>query len=112
MRNLDNLIKGNHILGVNDVIFDKDRLCSACQAGKQVGGRHPVKNIMTTRRPLELLHMDLFGPNSYKSLGGNSFGLVIVDDFQDLRGCSFSMINRRSKRSSKTLLRRPKINLK
>ena len=25
--------------------------------------------------------MDLFGPNSYKSLGGNSFGLVIVDDF-------------------------------
>ena len=34
MRNLDKLIKGNHILGVNDVIFDKDRLCSACQAGK------------------------------------------------------------------------------
>ena len=40
-----------------------------------------MKNIMTTKRPLELLHMDLFGPNSYKSLGGNSFGLVIVDDF-------------------------------
>ena len=40
-----------------------------------------MKNIMTTRRPLELLHMDLFGPNAYKSLAGNSFGLVIVDDF-------------------------------
>ena len=40
-----------------------------------------MKNIMTTRRPLELLHMDLFGPNAYKSLGGNSFGVVIVDDF-------------------------------
>ena len=40
-----------------------------------------MKNIMTTRRPLELLHMDLFGPNAYKSLGGNSFGLVILDDF-------------------------------
>ena len=48
---------------------------------KQVGGSHLVKNIMTTRRPLELLHMDLFGPNAYKSLGGNPFGLVIVDDF-------------------------------
>ena len=60
MRNLDKLIKGDHILGVKDVIFDKDRLCSACQAGKQVGGSHPAKNIMTTRRPLELLHMDLF----------------------------------------------------
>ena len=34
MRNLDNLIKGDHILGVKDVIFDKDVLCNACQAGK------------------------------------------------------------------------------
>src|SRR4051812_46340529 len=34
MQNLDKLIKGDHILGVKYVIFDKDRLCSACQAGK------------------------------------------------------------------------------
>ena len=66
---------------MRDVIFDKDRLCSACQARKQVGGSHPVKNIMTMRRPLELLHMDLFGPNAYKRLGGIFFGIVIVDDF-------------------------------
>ena len=84
MRNLDKLIKGDHILGVKDVIFDKDGLCSAYQAGKQVGGSQPVKNIMTTRRPLELLHMDLFGPNANESLSGNSFGLVIVDDFSRL----------------------------
>ena len=110
MRNLDKLIKGDHILGVKDVIFDKDRLWSACQAGKQVAGSHPVKNIMTTRRLLELLHMDLFGPNAYKSLGGNSFGLFIVDDFLYLRRCSFLMTNRRSKRPSRTSLRRLKIN--
>ena len=36
---------------------------------------------MTTTRPLELLHMDLFGPQNYASLGGNKYGLVIVDDF-------------------------------
>src|SRR4051812_15482808 len=35
---------------------------------------------MTTTRPLELLHMDLFGPQNYASLGGNTYGLVIVDD--------------------------------
>lgn len=81
MSNLNSLIKGNHIHGVKYVIFNKYRLCSACQAGKQVGGSHPMKNIMTTRRPLKLLHMDLFGPNAYKSLGGNSYGFVIVDDF-------------------------------
>src|SRR6266496_6394509 len=102
MQNLKKLIKGDHVLGVKDVIFDNDRLCSACQAGKQVGGSHRVKNIMTTRRTLELLHMDLFGPNAYKSLGGNSFGLVIVMTFQDLCGCSFLMKHRRFKISSRT----------
>jgi hypothetical protein len=29
------------------------------------------KNIMTTDRPLELLHMDLFGPIAYISIGGS-----------------------------------------
>jgi hypothetical protein len=32
-------------------------------------------------KPLELLHMDLFGPTSYKSIGGNLYYLVIVDDY-------------------------------
>src|SRR5438132_934644 len=36
---------------------------------------------MSTSRPLELLHMDLFGPTSYKSIGGNSYFFVIVDDY-------------------------------
>jgi hypothetical protein len=29
-----------------------------------------TKNVMTTLRPLELLHMDLFGPVAYLSIGG------------------------------------------
>ena len=43
--------------------------------------KHPAKTIMTTTRPLEMLHMDLFGPPKYSSFGGNVYGLVIVDDF-------------------------------
>jgi transposase InsO family protein len=38
-------------------------------------------NIMTTTRPLEMLHMDLFGPIAYISICGNKCGLVIVDDY-------------------------------
>ena len=81
MRNLSKLLKGDHILGLTNVTFEKDRICSACQAGKQVGASHPAKNVMTTTRPLKLLHMDLFGPVAYISIGGNKYGLVIVDDF-------------------------------
>jgi hypothetical protein len=69
------------VLGLTDVCFEKDRPCAACQAGKQVGSTHHSKNVMTTSRPLELLHMDLFGPVAYLSIGGSKYGLVIVDDF-------------------------------
>jgi hypothetical protein len=61
MKNLHKLLKGEHILGLANVHFEKDRVCSACQAGKQVDAHHPHKNIMTTDRLLKLLHMDLFG---------------------------------------------------
>ncbi|WVZ52304.1 hypothetical protein U9M48_003377, partial [Paspalum notatum var. saurae] len=81
MRNLAKLQKDEHILGLTNVSFEKDKVCSACQAGKQVGVPHPAKNIITTSRPLELLHMDLFGPVAYISIGGNKYGLVIVDDY-------------------------------
>jgi hypothetical protein len=60
MRNLANLQRGEHNLGLTNVSFEKDRICSAYQAGKQVGAKHPTKNIVSTSRPLELLHMDLF----------------------------------------------------
>jgi hypothetical protein len=81
MKNLHKLLKGDHVLGLTDVCFEKNRPCAACQAGKQVGSTHHSKNVMTISRPLELLHMDLFGPVAYLSIGGSKYGLVIVDDF-------------------------------
>jgi hypothetical protein len=81
MRNLAKLLKYNHILGLTNVQFEKDRICSACQAGKQVGVPHPPKSIMTTTQPLELIHMDLFGPVAYLIFMGDKYGLVIVDDY-------------------------------
>ena len=69
------------MVGIKDIIFDKNKLCSACQAGKQFASPHPMKAYLSTSRCLELLHMDLFGPTTYKSLGGNLYCLVIVDDY-------------------------------
>jgi hypothetical protein len=64
-----------------NVAFEKDRPCGACQAGKEVGAQHHTKNIMTTIRPLKMLHMDLFGLVAYISISGNKYGLVIIDDY-------------------------------
>ena len=39
-----------------------------------------LENVVSSSKPLELLHMDLFGPSRTMSLGGNYYALVIVDD--------------------------------
>jgi hypothetical protein len=81
MRNFHKLQKEGHILGLMNVAFKKDRSCGACQASKQVEAQHHAKNIMTITRLLEMLHMDLFGPISYISIGRNKYSLVIVDNY-------------------------------
>ncbi|WVZ80771.1 hypothetical protein U9M48_028224, partial [Paspalum notatum var. saurae] len=75
------VMKKDLVQGLKDITFEKDKLCSACQAGKQVANTHPSKTFMSTSRPLELLHMDLFGPTTYTSIGSNNYGFVIADDF-------------------------------
>jgi transposase InsO family protein len=81
MRNLHKHQKDGHIIGLTNIIFEKDRPCDAYQARKQVGTHHHAKNSMTTTRLLELLHMDLFDPITYISIGGNKYGLVIIDNY-------------------------------
>src|SRR4030067_427266 len=46
-------------------------------------GKSSCKTIeqISTKRPLELLHIDLFGPIQTASLSGKRYGFVIVDDF-------------------------------
>src|SRR5438105_12129062 len=59
MRNLAKFQKGEHILGPTNMVFKKDKVCGACQAGNQHGVPHPSKNVVSTTGPLELLNMAL-----------------------------------------------------
>ena len=51
--------------------------------GKQTKSSFKSKNMISTNRPLQLLHMYLFGrgPSKIASYGGNYYVFVIVDDF-------------------------------
>jgi hypothetical protein len=91
------------ITGMKDVTFDKNKLCKACQAEKQVATHHPIKTMLSTSKPLELLHMDLFGPTTYKSIGGNLYCLVIVDDFSRYTWVMFLGDKVKLRRSSRHL---------
>ena len=81
MHHLNKLISKDLVIGLPKLKFKKDHLCEACQKGKQIKHSFKLKNIVSTSNPLELLHMDLFGPLRTMSLGGNYYALVAVDDF-------------------------------
>ena len=56
-------------------------LCEAWQKGKFAKPAFKSKNVVSTFNPLELLHIDLFGPVKTASVSGKKYGLVIVDDY-------------------------------
>ena len=58
---LESLCKGEHVRDLPKIKFSKDKMCDACQMGKQAKSSFKPKNQVSTSRPLELLHMDLVG---------------------------------------------------
>nr|KYP59264.1 Retrovirus-related Pol polyprotein from transposon TNT 1-94 [Cajanus cajan] len=81
MDHLNKLSRKELVIGLPKLKFSKDKLCDACQKGKQVKASFKSKNMISTSRPLQLIHMDFFGPSRTMSLGGNYYGLVMVDDY-------------------------------
>ena len=81
MNHLNHLVRKDLVIGLPKLKFEKYKLCEACQKGKQVKKSFQSKNVVSTSKPLELLHIDLFGPSRTTSLGENYYGLVIVDDY-------------------------------
>ncbi|GJY50718.1 putative ribonuclease H-like domain-containing protein [Tanacetum coccineum] len=79
-KNINKLVKGNLVRGLPSKTFKLEHSCLACRKGKQ--HRASCKKIeeRTVREPLELLHMDLFGPVSVESVNRKKYCLVVTDD--------------------------------
>ena len=81
MNLITQLNKNELVRGLPKISFEKNKVCEACKMGKQIKTSFKNKNFISTSRPLEFLHMDLFGSSRTTSLGGKSYAFVIVDDF-------------------------------
>jgi len=81
MHCLKKLAFRNLVEGLLSLKFEKSPVCEACQRGKQIKNSLKNKNLVSTSRLLELLHMDLFVSLRTTSLGGNYCSLVIVEGF-------------------------------
>jgi len=88
-RLISKLSKLQLVRGLPDIDYHSDALCGACQKGKIVKTSFKSKDIVSTSRLLELLHIDLFGPVNTASIYESKYGLVIVDDSVDGVGLSF-----------------------
>ncbi|GJU88210.1 putative ribonuclease H-like domain-containing protein [Tanacetum coccineum] len=80
-KTLNKLVKGNLVRGLPPKTFENDHTCVACQKGKQHKATCKSNLVNTISQPLQILHMDLFGPTFVKSIMGKMYCLVITDDY-------------------------------
>ncbi|GJT31410.1 retrovirus-related pol polyprotein from transposon TNT 1-94 [Tanacetum coccineum] len=75
------LSKNDIVIGLPKLKFVKDHLCSSCELGKAKRKFFHTKTTPSSKRRLQLLHMDLCGPMRVESINGKKYVLVIVDDY-------------------------------
>nr|GEY15635.1 hypothetical protein [Tanacetum cinerariifolium] len=75
------LSKNDIVVGLPKLKFVKDHLCSSCELGKAKRKSFHTKLTPSSKRRLQLLHMDLCGPMRVANINGKRYVLVIVDDY-------------------------------
>ena len=111
MRNLQSLLKGEHIIGLSDVSFAKDRVCGACIAGKQHEKQHKVKTIISTLSLLSSFIWIFLGLHHMIVWEGGGIALSLLMTIQDIHEFSFSRPKMRLKRPLYHLPKKLNVNI-
>lgn len=80
-KTMNSLVKKELVRGLPQMEFYHERLCEACEKGKSKRSSHRSKELTSIIEPLQLLHIDLFGPVNVLSMSKKRYSLVIVDDY-------------------------------
>nr|GEU38057.1 putative ribonuclease H-like domain-containing protein [Tanacetum cinerariifolium] len=81
-KNVNRLVKGNLVRGLPPKLFKNDHTHVASCKGKQHKASYKAINTVSSIfEPLQLLHMDLFGPTPIRSIDYKYYCLVITDDY-------------------------------
>nr|GEY90216.1 hypothetical protein [Tanacetum cinerariifolium] len=70
------LSKNDIVIGLPKLKFVKDHLCSSCELGKAKRKSFQSKTTPSSKRRLQLLHMDLCGPMRVQSINGKKYVLA------------------------------------
>ncbi|KAI3523650.1 hypothetical protein L1887_01930 [Cichorium endivia] len=80
-KNISKISKNQLARGIPKMNFVKDKVCSACEKGKQIKASFKSKQCSSIVSLFSLMHLDLFGPVPVASLAGKKYSLSIVDEF-------------------------------
>ncbi|GJY39009.1 putative ribonuclease H-like domain-containing protein [Tanacetum coccineum] len=80
-KTMNKLVRGNLVRGLPSKLFENDHSCVACQKGKQHKASCKTKLVSSISQPLQMLHMDLFGPTFVRSINHKIYCLVVTDDY-------------------------------
>jgi hypothetical protein len=81
-KTINKISKLGLVHGLPSKVFTNEYNCVACNKGKQHRASYKaITAVSTISEPLQLLHMDLFGPTQIRSIDHKYFCLVITDDF-------------------------------
>jgi hypothetical protein len=61
--------------------FESNLVCASYRHSKMIAASHSPVNIVMTKQPGQLLHMDTIGLSRVRSMGGKWYDLIIVDDY-------------------------------
>ena len=74
------LVSGKMVRGLPLLKFENDNLYVAYECGKKSMRVHSIIIEKSILEPLELLHIDLYGPSTIESMHQKKYILIIVDD--------------------------------
>nr|GEV69362.1 retrovirus-related Pol polyprotein from transposon TNT 1-94 [Tanacetum cinerariifolium] len=80
-KTIKKLAKQNLVIGLPSLVYSKYKPCSSCEKGKHHRASLKIKQKSSIKKCLHLLHMDLFGPVTPRSINPEKYTLVIVDEY-------------------------------
>nr|GEX92086.1 hypothetical protein [Tanacetum cinerariifolium] len=76
-KTINKLVKQNIFIGLLSLVYSKDKPCSSCEKGNHHRANFKTKQTSSIKKCLHLLHMDLFGPITLRSINHEKYTILM-----------------------------------
>ncbi|GJZ17237.1 retrovirus-related pol polyprotein from transposon TNT 1-94 [Tanacetum coccineum] len=80
-KTINKLAKQNLVIDLPSLVYSRDKPCSSCEKGKHHRAIFKTKHTSFIKKYLHLLHMDLFGHVTPRSINHEKYIFVIVNEY-------------------------------